>query len=69
MEAIRCSPQGQFALTLMPIHFLQVLGYESAEETVAVRYRACAVKSCAIVCSAIAPTASGFPLRGSCHRR
>mgnify|MGYP004614769561 CR=1 FL=1 len=56
MEAVR--------FKTLRIHLLRQLGYEAAEETVAVLHRATAVKSTATVRSEIA-----FPLRGSCQRK
>ncbi len=53
MEAIR--------LWILRIHLLRQLGYESADETVAVRHRDGAIFSIANVGGALPATASGLP--------
>ena len=45
--------QGQFALTHLPIHLFQVLGYEAADKTAAVRYRVGAAKPTSVVRGAL----------------
>ena len=44
-------------LEILHIHLFQVLGYETADETAAVRYRDTALNNSANVGGAIAPTA------------
>ena len=51
---------GAMRLEILPIHLLRQHGYESAEETVAVRHRVGALKSCTIVGCAIAPAAAAL---------
>ena len=56
---------GAIRLWILPIHLLRQLGYESADETVAVSYRACAIKATAIVGCALPLAASEWlPLEG-----
>ena len=55
-------------LGILPIRSFRLHGYYSSDETVAVRHRDSAAKSCSAVGSALPATQwLGFPLRGSCQ--
>ena len=51
---------GAMRLEILPIHLLRQHGIENTDQTVAVRYRVGALKSCTIVGCAIAPAAAAL---------